>query len=47
LWASTEEIEALPLKASTYLPRMDASERDRLVSEWRSAVRQAITRKIV
>jgi glycerol kinase len=46
LWADYEAVRQLPVKTREYRPRMAASERDVLLGEWRSAVRQAISRKV-
>jgi glycerol kinase len=43
LWASLEEIGRLPVKTKKYLPRMEAAEREALLSGWRSAVGQALS----
>jgi glycerol kinase len=46
LWAGPEEVAALPVAARKYLPRMEAREREALVAAWKSAVAQAMSRKI-
>ncbi|HEY9054828.1 MAG TPA: glycerol kinase GlpK [Rectinemataceae bacterium] len=46
LWAGLPALEALPADATTYLPSMERSARDRLAEGWRSAVAQAISRKV-
>lgn len=46
LWASTEEVEALPFDSKTYLPSMPENNRRTLAEGWRSAVLQTISRKV-
>lgn len=46
LWPGPEEIARLPVETKRYEPRMGDAERDALVAGWRSAVEQAISRKI-
>jgi glycerol kinase len=46
LWSGPEEIARLPVETKRYEPRMGDAERDALVAGWRSAVEQAIYRKI-
>lgn len=45
-WADYETVRQLPVKTREYRPQMAARERDELIGEWRSAVKQAIFRKL-
>jgi glycerol kinase len=46
VWADYEAVRRLPVKTREYRPRMAAGEREALTGGWRSAVRQAISRKV-
>ena len=46
LWSGIEEVGRLPVETRQYRPRMETGEREALTGAWRSAVRQAIARKI-
>jgi len=45
-WSSPGEVASLQPEARKYLPAMAEPERDRLVAGWKSAVDQAVSRKI-
>ncbi len=46
LWSGTGEVGALPVETNTFVPRMDEKERELLIEGWRSAVEQAISRRV-
>jgi glycerol kinase len=46
VWSGVEEVASLPAQARRYEPRMGSGERGALVAAWRSAVEQAISRKV-
>jgi glycerol kinase len=41
VWASTEELEALPRRQDVFEPRMGSAERDRRYDGWQIAVARA------
>ena len=45
-WSGPAEVSELPVEAKRYLPKMDAREREALMAGWKSAVDQALSRKI-
>jgi glycerol kinase len=44
-WKSTSDLERLPQETQTFMPQMQAAERERLHAEWRTAVTRARLRE--
>jgi glycerol kinase len=44
MWPSTDELAAVPRRVTRYKPQMDEAEAERLLAEWRLAVKRALLR---